>query len=78
MTHSKVRPMHLGRRAVIYIRQSSLHQVETHTEGKRRQYQLVELAQSLGWTRAQCELIDDDQAISAAQSFNRPGYQRLV
>jgi DNA invertase Pin-like site-specific DNA recombinase len=78
MTHPKIQKMHLERKAVIYIRQSSLHQVEEHIEGKRRQYQLVELAQSLGWRKAQCEIIDDDQAISAAQSYNRPGYQRLV
>lgn len=78
MTHPKVQKMHLERKAVIYIRQSSLHQVEEHSEGQRRQYQLVELAQSLGWPAEQCEIIDDDQAISASQSYNRPGYQRLV
>jgi DNA invertase Pin-like site-specific DNA recombinase len=78
MTHPKVRKKHLERKAVIYIRQSSLHQVEEHIEGQRRQYQQVELAQSLGWSQTQCEIIDDDQAISASQSYNRPGYQRLV
>jgi DNA invertase Pin-like site-specific DNA recombinase len=78
MTHPKVKKNHLKRKAVIYIRQSSLHQVIEHGESKRRQYQLVELAQSLGWAETECEVIDDDQAISAAQSYNRPGYQRLT
>jgi DNA invertase Pin-like site-specific DNA recombinase len=78
MMHAKVMKTHLERKAVIYIRQSSPLQVETHTESKRRQYQLVELVQSLGWREAQCEVIDDDQAISGSQSYNRPGYQHLV
>jgi DNA invertase Pin-like site-specific DNA recombinase len=78
MTHHKVKKNHLQRKAVIYIRQSSLHQIIENGESKRRQYQLVELAQSLGWTETACEVIDDDQAISAAQSYNRPGYQRLT
>ena len=78
MTHPKVKRNHLKRKAAIYIRQSSLHQVIEHDESKRRQYQLVELAKSLGWKETACEIIDDDQAISATQSYNRPGYQRLT
>lgn len=78
MTQSKVKQTHLERKAIIYVRQSSLHQVEEHTESGRQQYQLIERAQSLGWTESQCELIDDDQTISASQSYNRPGYQRLA
>ncbi|MCI0728555.1 MAG: recombinase family protein [Chloroflexi bacterium] len=78
MTHPKVKRSHLNRKAVIYIRQSSLHQVIEHDESKRRQYQLVALAESLGWAKTACEIIDDDQAISASQSYNRPGYQRLT
>jgi len=78
MTHPKVKTTHLERQAVIYVRQSSPQQVELHLESQRRQYQLVELAQKLGWSEAQCEVIDDDQAISGSQSYNRPGYQRLV
>jgi len=78
MTHPKVKTTHLERQAVIYVRQSSPQQVELHLESQRRQYQLVELVQKLGWSEAQCEVIDDDQAISGSQSYNRPGYQRLV
>jgi DNA invertase Pin-like site-specific DNA recombinase len=52
--------------------------VEQHTESRIRQYQLLERAQSLGWPAAQCQVIDDDQGISGAQSHNRPGYQRLT
>jgi DNA invertase Pin-like site-specific DNA recombinase len=78
MSHPKVRPTHLNRSAVIYVRQSSPQAVEQHAESRRRQYQLVEQAQQLGWKAGECIVIDDDQGISGAQSYNRPGYQRLV
>jgi DNA invertase Pin-like site-specific DNA recombinase len=78
MSHSKVRPTHLKRQAVIYVRQSSPQAVEQNNESQKRQYQLVERAQQLCWTAAQCVVIDDDLGISGAQSYNRPGYQRLT
>lgn len=75
---TKVLSMHTSRQAVIYVRQSSPQQVQENLESQRRQYQLTERAQTLGWIAAQCLIIDDDQALSGAQSANRPGYQRLV
>jgi DNA invertase Pin-like site-specific DNA recombinase len=75
---SKVQPTHLKRQAVVYVRQSSLQAVEKHLESQKRQYQLVERAQNLGWPAARCAVIDDDLGISGAQSHNRPGYQRLI
>ena len=77
-THPKILAIHLKRLAVIYIRQSSPFQIENHLESKARQYQLTERAQFLGWPSARCVVIDEDLGISGAQSFNRPGYQRLV
>ena len=64
--------------AYVYIRQSSLMQVTRHGESTDLQYALVERAIKLGWPRERVELIDEDLGISGAQSFNRPGYQRLV
>jgi DNA invertase Pin-like site-specific DNA recombinase len=78
MTSHKIQKTHLERQAVIYIRQSSPLQVETNVESKRRQYQLVERVQTLGWHATQCTVIDDDQAISGAQSYNRPGFQQVI
>jgi DNA invertase Pin-like site-specific DNA recombinase len=77
-THPKILEIHLKRLAVVYIRQSSPLQIENHLESKARQYQLTERAQFLGWPSARCVVIDEDSGISGAQSFNRPGYQRLV
>lgn len=76
--HPKILGSHLHRQAVIYVRQSSLVQVETALESQRRQYQLTERAEQFGWPSARCLVIDEDLGISGAQSFNRPGYQRLV
>ena len=54
----KIRQEHLARVAVVYVRQSTLGQVEHHTESKRRQYSLVDTAAQLGF--ASVETIDDD------------------
>jgi len=78
MIHTQVLPKHQKRQAVVYVRQSSPQQVEENLESQKRQYQLVERAQSLGWSAAQCVVIDDDMGISGAHSANRPGYQRLI
>lgn len=78
MSPTTILPAHLSRLAVIYVRQSSPLQVEQHPESRRRQYQLAERAQALGWPSGRCLVIDDDLGVSGAHSSNRPGYQRLV
>ncbi len=78
MTHPKIQPSHQQREAIIYVRQSTLRQVEQNQESQKRQYQLRERAQSLGWPAARCVVIDDDLGLSGASSNNRPGYQRLI
>ena len=44
----KITPHHLDRRAVIYVRQSTLQQVHRHQESTRLQYGLVDQAARLG------------------------------
>jgi len=75
---SLIRPTHLDRTAVIYIRQSSAIQVEQNLESQQRQYQLAERAEQLGWPSQRRLIIDDDLGLSGAHSHNRPGYQRLI
>ena len=41
---------HLCRQAVVYVRQSSAHQVRGNRESSARQYALVEQAKGLGWS----------------------------
>jgi DNA invertase Pin-like site-specific DNA recombinase len=74
----KIRPEHLDRGAVVYVRQSTRHQVLEHTESTRLQYALGERAVALGWARSQVTVIDDDLGVSAAAADSRKGFARLV
>ena len=77
MLHDKIQPHHLGRRAVIYLRQSSEKQVRENTESQRLQYGLRDRAVALGWT--QVEVIDIDLGRSASLgAAQRDGFDRLV
>ena len=72
----KIQPMHTERDACVYIRQSSMQQVRTRLEGQRRQYDLRERAQTLGFQRV--IVIDEDLGRSATGSVDRPGFGRLL
>lgn len=73
---SKITFDHLGRGAVVYIRQSTPGQVIEHTESQRRQYALAESARVLGF--ASVTTIDDDLGRSGSGVVERPGFQKLV
>src|SRR5260370_11889407 len=74
----KIGGEHLGRAAVVDVRQSSRQQVLEHTESTRLQYALAERAAALGWARSQIMVIDDDLGVSAATADSRKGFARLV
>jgi DNA invertase Pin-like site-specific DNA recombinase len=74
----KIRPEHLDRAAIVYVRQSSRQQVLEHSESTRLQYGLAERAVALGWARSQVMVIDDDLGVSAATADSRRGFARLV
>jgi DNA invertase Pin-like site-specific DNA recombinase len=74
----KIRSEHLDRAAVVYVRQSTRHQVLEHAESTRLQYALAERAVALGWARSQVTVIDDDLGVSAATADSRKGFARLV
>ena len=74
----KIRARHCDRQAVVYIRQSTLRQVEQNRESTRLQYGLADRACRLGWRRDQVIVIDDDLGRSGASAADRPGFQRLV
>lgn len=76
--NAKVTPDHLRRDAYLYVRQSSLHQVNDNRESTARQYDLKRRAQALGWTNDQIVVVDEDQGISGASGSLRNGFQRLV
>jgi DNA invertase Pin-like site-specific DNA recombinase len=69
---------HLQRQAMLYVRQSTLHQVLENTESTARQYALRERAIALGWPTEQVVVIDQDLGQSGASAADREGFQRLV
>ena len=74
----KIRPSHLSRLAMIYIRQSTLMQVLENCESTQRQYALAQLAQKLGWEPAQIQVLDEDLGKSGRSTEGRSGFQHLV
>src|SRR4051812_49402458 len=77
-TGSKIGSRHLDRLAIVYVRQSTPHQVAEHRESADLQYQLRRRAVTLGWPDARVLVIDDDQGCSGQSIDNRPGFQRLL
>ena len=74
----KITAGHLQRQAMLYVRQSTLHQVLENTESTARQYALRERAIALGWPAEQIVVIDQDLGQSGASAVDREGFQRLV
>lgn len=78
MSHELITARHLGRLAVIYIRQSSPHQVLTNQESLRLQYALRSRALELGWHENDIEVIDTDLGLTAATAQHREGFKELI
>jgi DNA invertase Pin-like site-specific DNA recombinase len=73
-----ITPFHLGRQALVYIRQSSPHQVLTNQESRRLQFALEQRALECGWTPDAIEIIDTDRSRTARTTQGRHGFQELV
>jgi DNA invertase Pin-like site-specific DNA recombinase len=76
MITDKVRPHHLERKAILYVRQSSAHQVLHNRESSTLQYAMRDRLTALGWS--EIEVIDDDLGRSAAGGVQRAGFERMV
>ena len=73
----KVKPEHLARKAIVYLRQSTDKQVRQNQESQRLQYEVAERMRALGWK--QVETIDSDLGSSAAMaSARREGFERIL
>ena len=74
---SKITSRHLVRKAVVYLRQSSISQVKHNTESQRLQYALKDTAKAYGF--AEIEVIDADLGRSAASGAQvREGFKQLL
>ena len=78
MRSELVKPTHLARKAVVYIRQSTPHQVVSDQESRRLQYALRQRARELGWHVADIDVIDADLGMSGASAAQRSGFKELV
>ncbi|HBR93961.1 MAG TPA: DNA recombinase, partial [Opitutae bacterium] len=72
----KIKPTHLQRKAIVYVRQSSAYQVENHVESRRLQYAMRKRLEQLGWN--DIEVIDEDLGCTASGAVTRSGFDRLV
>lgn len=78
MRDQKITSDHLRKAAYLYIRQSSMKQVNENKESTQRQYALKNRALALGWRLDQIIVIDDDLGLSGTSTQDRKGFQRLV
>jgi DNA invertase Pin-like site-specific DNA recombinase len=73
----KIKPEHLARKAIVYLRQSSEKQVRHNKESQHLQYAVAERVHALGWK--QVEVIDCDLGSSAGiAAAQRQGFERVL
>src|ERR1700724_641858 len=72
----KIKPHHLARKALLYVRQSSTHQVLHNRESQALQYAMRDRLVALGWSEV--DTGDDDLGRSAAGGVTRVGFERMV
>ncbi len=74
---SKIKPEHLARKAIVYLRQSSEKQVRQNKESQNLQYAVAERVRALGWK--QVEIINSDLGSSAGiAAARREGFERVL
>lgn len=76
--NDKICAVHLERRAVVYLRQSTLRQVAENRESTARQYDLRRRALELGWPADRIVVIDEDLGTSGTGTSVRSGFERLA
>src|SRR6266480_769734 len=64
--NTKIKPLHLEKKAYVYLRQSSFYQVKNNKESTLRQYDLKNKALECGWNENQIIVLDDDLGCSAS------------
>jgi hypothetical protein len=58
----KIKPEHLARKAIVYLRQSSEKQVRQNKESQLLQYAMAERVRALGWQEVETINNDLDRA----------------
>ena len=71
----KIKPHHLERKAILYIRQSTAYQVSHNLESQKLQYAMQDRLQQSGWR--EIEVVDEDLGRSAAGTVTRAGFEEV-
>ncbi len=72
----KIKPQHIARKAILYVRQSTAYQVENNLESQKLQYAMEVHLRALGWNCI--EIVDEDLGRSAGGTVTRTGFERMV
>jgi DNA invertase Pin-like site-specific DNA recombinase len=73
-----IQPTHLERLALVYVRQSSPHQVLANQESLKLQYDLQQRAAAAGWDPSRIRVIDADLGRTGRTAEGRRGFQEVV
>src|SRR5262249_16585136 len=69
---------HRDRKAVLYMRQSSVHQALTNVESRQMQHAMRDHARALGWDDSRIEVIETDTGTTATSTAGREAYKDLL
>ena len=72
----KIKPHHVERKAILYVRQSSAYQVQNNLESQNLQYAMQDRLRHLGWQ--EIEIVDEDLGRTASGTVTRAGFERMV
>jgi len=75
---NKISAEHRSKKAYVYVRQSSMKQVIEHQESGRRQRELAQWVQTLGWPASAVVVLESDQGKSGQSSGEREAFKQLV
>jgi DNA invertase Pin-like site-specific DNA recombinase len=78
LSYSLITPDHLRKKALIYLRQSTMEQVERNTGSTQFQRNQVDLAHSYGWPDHLIEVLDEDLGKSGSSTQGRTGWQKML
>ena len=74
---TSVTATHLSRKAALYIRQSTLHQVQVHIGSTAVQMNQMEFIERLGWPKDRVLILDGDMGITGTSAEARDDWQLL-
>ena len=74
---AEIKPHH-ERLAVVYLRQSTPHQVQTHAGSTMHERDQRQFALGWGWSQGAIVVIDDDLGLPGQSAAHQAGFQRLL